>query len=289
MYKILILPGGGVFGYIQATFLASRKASDLKSIRAMGGTSVGSIAALCLAEDMEPVVYKKYFEKMAFDIFKGPSWYNPRKYNPLKCPDYYGEDKIKSLKSVLRKSYNDLTLPVIVPTVDFLRGQPKIFDNIVADADMKYATWEIANMSSAAYTYFPLYKGHGDGGIIANSPTLVTVTALANKLHLPLSEMAVFVLGTGHFADKPYKESTVDGWSKLGWLSPLVSYLTKGNERMDDFYARNIGLGYYKLFNPVLLDKDWDMDDPDLLTDMSVRADAYSEEFRQEFETFINL
>lgn len=288
-YRVLVICGGGIFGYIPAHLIAgtgiSTKGSGLAD--AFGGTSIGGILSLMLASGMRPSEVKQSFVQLSDKAFPDPSVFS--KLWPW-GPKFNGLGLEEALESLFgNKLLCDIKKPVVIPTIDFEHNKPKIYDNIVEDADMVIPVRTLARMTSAAPTYFPPKDGHIDGGLIANNPVLETAIALKAKKNIPFECMDVLVLGTGHTPQMVRDMDDVASWSSVQWLKPMLNYLTKANEMCSDYMAKEMGFRSYRLFDPVVIESDWDMADPDLIPRLIKRTEEYQEEFNYIFSEFAGL
>jgi hypothetical protein len=72
------------------------------------------------------------------------------------------------------------------------------------------------------------------------------------------------------------------------WAKPLVGMITGANESGSPFWGRQLGLGGLTIFNPVVLDSDWGMDDVKAGKAAEKRAEPYIPGFRDKFNAWIN-
>lgn len=274
MKKILIIAGGGVFGRIPSYFLSEAlgKADLHTKLDAIGGTSVGGILGLMYANGINPAAAHDMFGDLANRVFR-KRWYTPIK---VWGPKYGARPIEKILQRIFEDTpLRELSLPVIIPTLDFTNNKPKVWDNLKGNVDGWQRVWEVARMTSAAPTYFPPFKGHIDGGLLANVPVLETITALHHKKGWQYRDMDVLVIGTGRKALRSHPQEEIGKWGGLKWLSPLLSYLTYANEQSSEFLAKQMGLGSLQFLNPVKLRSDWSMDDADLLPELDDAAGRF--------------
>ena len=281
-YKIMIVPGGGMFGYISNHFLAQIEA-DLSPVCAYGGASIGGILSLAYACGETPKDLDTGFHTMGNEIFQYHFW---RRISPWGAK-YASGDLKKQVENVVTGKYGDLKNIVIVPVLNFKKMKCKVYDNIVMHDDIDLDAWEIGVATASAPTYFDPWKVYIDGGLLENMPIMTTVTALKDKLDIPYSEMDVLVVGNGSYRREDVDMGDVSRWTGLDWLSPMIKILTKANEMMSHKYAQNLGLNYYKKFDPVILEPNWDMDDPSLINVMAEKCKDHISEFKNVYDEFI--
>lgn len=284
-YKILIIPGGGVFGVISAYFLASVSkgiASLGDTFDAYGGTSVGSLLCLAYASGASPVVVHEKFKEMSKDIFKW-SW---RKLSPF-GPAYSNEALIAAAKEMIPGKYGNIKKPIIIPVTDFEHNTLKVYDNITKRDDVDRDAYELAVESAAAPTYFEPYKGKIDGGLTANIPILETATALQDKKGIAFEDMDIFVLGTGYRMVQKRNMAKVKRWTSVQWLKPMLNMLTEANEQKSLYLGSRMPFNSPPVFfNPIQVTGD--MDDPDVIEDCEEKAQPYVGEFQMRLDKFLN-
>ncbi|MFC2025951.1 patatin-like phospholipase family protein, partial [Chloroflexota bacterium] len=175
---------------------------------------------------------------------------------------------IDPLKNALFEEFGELSLgdlpqKVLISTFDLdsHRGnsdnprmwKPKFFHNYPGkDSDADQSVVDVALRTANAPTYFPIYQGYIDGGVVANNPS---VCALAQALHPPsggqnLESITLLSLGTGHnprFLDVQYGD-----WGLLHWAPHLVNIAMEGSASLVDYQCEQfLGKKYLRL-NPVL-------------------------------------
>jgi patatin-like phospholipase/acyl hydrolase len=180
----------------------------------------------------------------------------------------------------------DLPKKVLVSSFD-LDSQPsdplkphmwkaKFFHNFPgpgSDGDQKVV--DVALRTSAAPTYFPIYQGYVDGGVVANNPSMC---ALAQAIDAPtggrsLREIDLLSLSTGmnpHFISEQNAE-----WGVVQWVPHLISLILEGSVGLADYQCRQVLGKRYQRLNPILpvdvpLDK---VDQIPLLKEIAGEAD----------------
>ncbi len=219
--RILSLDGGGMRGYLSATFLkrfsqeAGIKPHELfNHFDLICGTSIGGIQALAYAYGLSPEDMLGFFESEGAKIFAYDSVLPLPAYKAsvlLGLPTYpltfYRQEPLKAaLEAVFGVSLqlSDLPGKVIVPSWQAGQNTSLIFSNIPGFEPF-LTGWdtEVVNVglaTSAAPLYFPSASGSGqtllDGGVYHNNP-VTTAFAVAKQLFPASTRACVLSVGTG--------------------------------------------------------------------------------------------
>lgn len=194
-YRILCLDGGGVRGIVTVTLLRrilQQHPNFLDNVDMICGTSVGGIISLLLAAGYSPQEVDDIYMFSAPHIFG----YNPwRVINPFRSrysdkakqelmQHYFGNLKFGDLKK---------TATVVAFRLDGTKSnthsffghkegwRPAVFSNVPkngsqVEPDLNLELWDAAMRTSAAPTFFPVFKGYTDGGIVANNPSILAAS-----------------------------------------------------------------------------------------------------------------
>jgi len=217
-YKILCLDGGGVRGILTTNLLSrivEHNPKFMDDIDLICGTSAGGILALLLAGGYTPKECNEIYSFAAPHIFAHNPWraINPfrAKYSDLAKQElfqyYFGERKMIDLEK---------QCAVISFRLDGRKSQthsffnregwrPAIFSNMPKSAgqvepDNDLHVWDACMRTSAAPTFFPVFKGYTDGGIVANNPSILAVAkAMAHHPTVTPRNVAVLSLGAGTY------------------------------------------------------------------------------------------
>ena len=259
-FKILSFDGGGIRGALSVEILSrilDKHPKFLDEINLFTGTSTGAIIAALLAKGI-PIseVQKLYSKEISKKIlyksklnFIRPKFNNKFLENLLstyfdnnfKISDfkkyifipafYLGDEKSKSWKPVFFNNLSSNTVDIIAK------------DAILA--------------SSAAPTYFPSYKNYIDGGVIANSPTAISlIKTLSSFPKLKKEDILLLSIGTGDSPEKIIGKT--EKWGILQWSfhpfskmkSPLLALLMDGMSDLEDLYCREFLKDNYFRINP---------------------------------------
>lgn len=289
-YHILSLDGGGIRGVLTAGLLERLESAQpgwLAKVDLFAGTSTGGILALGLASGLSPTQARQLYEKLGTKVFEKNILRSITDLNTLIGSDYSNQP----LKEELTRQFGDMTLgelpkKVLISSFD-LDYQPadplkphmwkaKFFQNFPgpgSDGDQKVV--DVALRTSAAPTYFPIFQGYVDGGVVANNPSLC---ALAQALDAPtggrsLREINLLSVSTGL---NPHSISEQNAeWGVVQWVPHLINLILEGSVGLADYQCRQLLGSRYLRLDPILpveisLDK---VDQIPLLKEIADNAD----------------
>jgi len=257
---VLSLDGGGIRGAATTQFLthveAALEQDHGKTLRDCvdfyAGTSTGAIIALALATTDLSIaeVNEIYSYKRAKDIFKENKGFF--EIDGINAPKYEGSDKSKALK----ENFGNAKLGdvgdekhVLAVSYGIERRKPEVLKS-TDPTHCKLASWQVADASSAAPTYFPTKElsmpGQVedfwlvDGGVTANNPTMC---AIAESIHawpdMAIQDLRVLSVGTGYHTRKINGPAS-QKWGALEWFTKgqILQVLT--DERVVAYQAKTI-------------------------------------------------
>lgn len=266
-YRILSLDGGGIRGVLTIRVierLEQMLPGWLDGIDLFAGTSTGGILALALAAGLPPTYVREMYQNLGRDVFADTLWDDIKDAGKLLGADY----SLEPLHRMFIENLGDITLGdlkkrVMISTFDLddeidLPGKPrswkaKFFHNFPGpDSDAQAKVADVGVMTSAAPTYFPIFKGHIDGGVVATNPSMC---ALAQALHKEtgrqrLGNIHLLSLGTGY--NSQYITETGGDWGLAQWAPHLVNLMLDGGLGLADYQCRQILGGRYHRLNPPL-------------------------------------
>jgi patatin-like phospholipase/acyl hydrolase len=267
-YRILALDGGGIRGIYTAVLLDSlehKVPGFIERADLIAGTSTGAILALGLAQGMTPADLIAYYQKEGAKIFSRTVWHEIRDLGELIGAKYDNSNLIQSIHATFKERTLEDLLPrhVLISSFDLdnqatppapRMWKPKFFHNFEgpqSDGAQKIA--DVALRSSAAPTYFPVYQGYVDGGVVANNPSMA---ALAQALDSAtgkqqLADVRLFSLGAG-IAPTYVSGDTLD-WGLAQWAVLLADMIMEGMMGVADYEcARLLGDNNYLRLAPIL-------------------------------------
>jgi uncharacterized protein len=266
-YRVLALDGGGIRGLYTAVLL-NRLDNEVPNFtdRAdlVAGTSTGGIIALGLANGMSPAALVELYEDHGQAIFARTPWHQIRDLGELTGAKYDNDALIGILGETFSdKTLNDL-LPrhVLIPSFDLDNQatppkprlwKPKFFHNFAGpDSDGAQKVADIALRTSAAPTYFPVYQGYVDGGVVANNPSMAAVAQAldATTGGQELDDLRVFSLGTG--LTPQFVAGDEMNWGLAQWAPVLANMMIEGMMGVADYECRRLLNERYFRLGPVL-------------------------------------
>lgn len=280
-YRILTLDGGGVRGVLSAVLL--RRLDEvqpgfLQKVNLFAGTSTGGILALALAAGFTPDECKQLYVENGPRIFNNPvpDWLDGgslfgAKYDNRSLAEtlryYFGEKKLSHLlpRNVLISSFDlDNAEDETHQPEQFRSWKAKFFHNFPTEesgSDIEEAIVDVGLRTSAAPTYFPVYDGYIDGGVVANNPS---VCALAQALdsaqqvnengeysRVTLDRVVLLSIGTGR-NQQFVRRSEGAAIGLTGWARHLVSILIDGTADVAHYECKQLLRERYCRLNPTL-------------------------------------
>jgi len=266
-FHILSLDGGGIRGVLTAALLErleQRNPGFLSRVDLFAGTSTGGILALGLGSGMTPSEVRNLYERLGASVFSDSIWDNLVDLGQVRGAQYSN----KKLKEELTNQFgsmklSDLPYKVLISSFDLdneatgmgkVRSwKPKYFHNFPGeDSDGHERVIDVALYTSAAPTYFPVYQGYVDGGVVSNNPSMCAVAqALEPKTgKQKLRDVRVLSVGTGF--NPKYLPAQDEDWGFIQWAPHLVSLILEGSMGLADYQCRQLLGAHYCRVNPIL-------------------------------------
>lgn len=212
-FRILALDGGGIRGAYTAGVLAALEAATgqrcVDHFDLMAGTSTGGLLAIGLAMGVPASTLSDFYRDHGSNIFPltGPVTKIRRSARQLFRPKYDHAELRTTLHAVLGDmTMADAKTRLVIPSYDITEGRIFLFKTGHDERfqfDLSLPATEIALATSAAPTYFPaqLIGDHAnvayiDGGVWANSPSLVGVVEAIGFLGQRVDDLDVLSIGT---------------------------------------------------------------------------------------------
>lgn len=273
-YNILSLDGGGIRGLLSCKLLERLDRlypGYLEKVSLFAGTSTGGILALGLAAGLSPSEIGEIYQQDGGKIFSKTLWDRIGDIDRFYYPDYGN----KALAEALQNKFGDMRLgdlkkKVLISSFRLDSGsitkmgvrswKPKFFQNFDDDpSDCDQKVVDVALRTSAAPTYFPVYQGFADGGLVANNPSMCAVAQALDKGtgKQKLSKLTVLSIGTGVLPR--YVSGFNENWGYLQWAPHLITIMMDGVSGVADFQCKQI-LGPRYLRLDVLFDRDISLD-----------------------------
>lgn len=265
-YKILSLDGGGIRGIISATILERLEKiypGFISDVDLVAGTSTGGLIALGLANGQTPSQIKEIYKRLGPAVFSDSLADDVHDIGTLIGAEY----SIQPLKDILTEKFSRITLGqlnkrVLIPTFDLdneypdenrRMWKPKFFHNFRGyDSDETELVVDVGIRTCVAPTYFPIYQGFIDGGVVAGNPSVCAIAQALNPegADQKLSDIVLLSIGTGH--NPKYVSSQEGDWGLVQWAPHIVQIMLEGGVGLADYQCEQLLGVRYQRSNPVL-------------------------------------
>lgn len=260
-FKILSFDGGGVKGALSIEILirlVNTFPNLLNEVDLFTGTSTGAIIAAFLAKGIPlKELNNLYTTKIAKDIF------SPSKLNLIR-PKFNNNSLKELINNYFQEDFkiSDFEKYIFIPA--FYLGdkeknswEPVFFNNLSINSTNNFIARDAILASVAAPTYFPSHKNYIDGGVIANSPTAISILSTLSSLpKYKIEDIVLLSIGTGNSPEKIIGKT--ENWGILQWSfhpfskmkSPLLALLMDGMSDLEDMYCKEFLKNNYFRINP---------------------------------------
>ena len=304
--RVLSIDGGGVRGIIPALILSKIEEYTKKPISSMfdliAGTSTGGVIALGLTcpskyNRMAPAYTASellnLYMNSAGKIFPNSVWKSMHTLWGLKDERYPSS----GIEGVLKEYFGGFRLSqtitnVLITSYEIEKRIPFFFKSRYAKEptrkdDYDFYMWQAARATSAAPTYFEVFKLNHlrskeyyaliDGAVFANNPAMCAY-AEAKRI-FPDDSLFILSLGTGT-ALKGIPYNRAKSWGVVQWAQPILGVVLSGVADTVDYQLQSImsRYNYYRL-QPSLLELGKD--------DLDDSSPAYLESLKQIAEDLV--
>ncbi|HSQ87284.1 patatin-like phospholipase family protein [Romboutsia sp.] len=281
-FNIITFDGGGLRGALSIGIFEriQREIPDIiRTTNLLGGTSTGSLIALGLAYGVSCNEIKELYsiEKSKYIFSKS--------YSEVLRPKYNNDNLKEILLSIFPEDLKlkDLGKLVVIPSFyigsETSSWKPIFYNNIPNSSTENARVVDVAMSSSAAPVFFPTYKNHVDGGIMATDPSLACIVyAMGKELGKSCDNMRLLSLGTGYNSNSIKQDTT--SWGAVDWIVsknpdfPIISITLEGNSGMSQIFSQKLLEDNYNRVNP-RIDRDIGLDDCDALNYLIDMSESY--------------
>jgi uncharacterized protein len=239
-FRILSLDGGGIKGAFTASVMAALE--DATNLAAadyfdlITGTSTGGIIALGLGLGLPAKDVREFYRTRGSIIFPGTSLVERSRniFRQLFIAPKHSHDVLKKeLDAVFKqRQFGESRCRLVIPAYDASAARIFLFKTAHHERftyDYKALAVDVALATSAAPTYFqsspfPAHDGASyiDGGVWANSPSLVGLVEAVHFLKVPLDRIDILSIGT---TTEPFNIAKHRNSSAAKWNVGLVNLM----------------------------------------------------------------
>jgi Patatin-like phospholipase len=302
-FYIISIDGGGFRGVFAAHILARiEKAFDLNwcnKFRIMAGTSTGAIIAAALACGHDASKICELYELHGNEIFQKRKNRNAGIFSSR----YYSDFLNAKLKEIFEdRKLGDLKTPLIIPATDIGNGNVHVFKSaydpeFVRDLEVPIKDAVLASCSAPTYFdpefIYPYLLA--DGGLWANSPSLIAVIDSHRRLNQNLDDVRVLSIGTG--VSKSFYNLKKLWWKKFfGWgfvtrwgrQKFIAMIMNLQSENATNMTSLLLGRDHVYRIN-FDSDASLPLDDPREYNDLVTKADRYFSHHAGKIGEFLNI
>ncbi len=268
-FNILCLSGGGFRGLFTAKVLEKLEDEAGKPIGQcfdlICGTSIGGIIAMGLGLEIPAKDIATQIENEGRNIFKDKRSALMKflcksscieKVYFLKKARYSNKNLENTVKKILgENTVGDSKHRLLITSVNYTTGKPQMFKtrhHPDFKMDYKLPMIDVAMATSAAPTYFPIWKNsqsqtYLDGGIVANAPGLLGVHEA--RYFLEKDESTINMLSIGTMNGDARLGSTEDLNKGTAWGEKIFDVVTSAQENLTNYMLGHILKDSYAYIN----------------------------------------
>lgn len=280
--KILSIDGGGTRGLIPATILNCIQQdfgkSPLEIFDLFAGTSTGGIICIAIAAGIpidrivdlylnksSEIFHQSFLDRLSgLDEHLQADYQNKRFKKILTATDFFGSKKLSDVHNDINFGKKGKNLMVCSFNLspdgvgDRNRNyRPEVFHSeFMSCKDVLLS--DLALMTSAGPTYFPIYNNHIDGGVAMNNPAMAAISFAVNDdksgadylypdgknkgYALNIRDLKLFSLGTGTGNKNRIEKSDIKtgNWGDIQWIKYLPDLITESNMQSTIYYVKQI-------------------------------------------------
>ena len=259
-FRILSLDGGGIKGAFTASALAALEKQCngriVDHFDLIAGTSTGGIIAIGLGLGFSADELLQFYVEKGPDIFSATSVIGRLGVlRQILRPKHPSEKLENALKEILGdRKFGESKCRLVIPTYDAIGGRIFLMktahhERFVHDVDA--SALDVAMATAAAPTYFearkfPAHPGSSyvDGGVWANSPSMVGLTEAVAFLGIKTEQIDILSVGTtwSPFSIAEDRRSGVAQWN-FG----LISLMFEAQAETANAQAALLAGGYHRV------------------------------------------
>ena len=260
-FKILSFDGGGIRGALSIEILyrlTIKYPNLLDEIDLFTGTSTGSIIAALLANG-----YSVNEIRHLYSIPVAKRIFSPARLNLFR-PKFSNENLKEIIGSYFLENFEmkDLKRKLLIPAFDINAEKkhswkPIFFNNFYDSTTLNIDVRDAVLASSSAPTYFQSHESYIDGGVVANSPTALSLCLAYStyKYKYKLDDFRILSIGAGDIPNRINGKNK--NWGLIQWAitpltlsSPLLSLVMDGMSDLETFYCSELlNQGFHRI-NP---------------------------------------